>query len=105
MKVSDYMKDRIGILLVNCAGIYALSLFLLMLGDQRAAVLLIDFAWLLVLACVLVIDYYQKSSISTISSVYWISWIDLIFSRSWHLLEDMWRIRFITSFCVAQTNR
>lgn len=60
MKVSDYMKDRIGILLVNCAGIYALSLFLLMLGDQRAAVLLIDFAWLLVLACVLCIDFFQR---------------------------------------------
>lgn len=44
MKLGEYLKDKIGIILLNVTGVYVLSLFLLMLQNQKSAVILIDFA-------------------------------------------------------------
>ncbi|MDD6039184.1 MAG: sensor histidine kinase [bacterium] len=60
MRLIDYLKDRIGAILLNIAGIYALSLFLLMLQNQKSAVILIDIAWLIVLISAMGVDFYRK---------------------------------------------
>ena len=60
MRVRDYLKDKMVIILVNGTGIYVLSLFLIMLQNQISAVILIDIAWLIVLFCTMAIDFYQK---------------------------------------------
>lgn len=60
MKLGDYITDRIIVILINAAGIFFISLFLLLLQNQIMAVLLLVTAWVLVLLIYGGIDYYQR---------------------------------------------
>ncbi len=60
MKLGDYIKDRIVVILLHVSGIYFLSLFLIMLQNQTSAVVLIDIAWSVVLICAMGVDFWQR---------------------------------------------
>lgn len=49
MRLGDYIRDKIGIFLLNGAGMLFLSVFLLAVGNQPSVIVLILLAWLLVL--------------------------------------------------------
>lgn len=81
MNLKDYLKSKIGTIFLNIIALIVLSIFLLSIGNEFKAVIIIAFSWTIVLFIYLVIayrkrkDYFEliEKSVSRIDKKYLIS--------------------------------
>lgn len=74
MNLISYLKDKAVLLLVNGTGLLLLSLYLIPAGCTSTDIILIDFLWIAILCCCILIDFYHRRK-----------YLDHLFS----LLEEM----------------
>lgn len=60
MKLAGYLKEKAPVLLINAAGLFFLSLFLLLSGSRTGNILVIVFFWLLILTIWLLTDFSRR---------------------------------------------
>ena len=60
MNLQDYLKSKIGTIFLNVIGVIVLSIFLLSIGNEFKAVMIIAFSWIIVLLIYFVIAYRKR---------------------------------------------
>lgn len=60
MNLQDYLKSKIGTIFLNIIGLIVLSIFLLSIGNEFKAVMIIAFSWIIVLFIYFVIAYRKR---------------------------------------------
>ena len=60
MRLTDYLSDKIIVILINMASMMALSLYLISTGNYLTNVILILAAWSIILVTYLSVDYIIK---------------------------------------------
>lgn len=65
MKISEYLKDKIIIILVNVMGIFALSEYLIIIGNAVPEVILIGIVWIIILVIYFVSGWYNRNKYFT----------------------------------------
>lgn len=60
MNLKKYLIDKVVVILINAAAILLLSFYLYAMGNETSAIAIIDFIWVIVIAVVFAVDYYNR---------------------------------------------
>ncbi|MDZ7543171.1 sensor histidine kinase, partial [Clostridium perfringens] len=60
MNFKDYLKSKTGTIFLNIIGVIALSIFLLSIGNEFKAVMIIVLSWITVLFMYCIISYRKR---------------------------------------------
>ena len=63
MSIKDYLKSKIGTIALNIIALIVLSLFLLSIGNELKAILIIVLCWIVTLFIYLFISYKKRNDI------------------------------------------
>lgn len=61
MRLIDYLKDKIMIILLNIFSLFILSCFLNLVNNSFSTILIIVFAWTSIFSIYLLVEYYQRN--------------------------------------------
>ena len=61
MSIKDYLKSKIGTIALNIIALIVLSLFLLSIGNELKAILIIVLCWIVTLFIYLFISYKKRN--------------------------------------------
>ncbi|MTO10087.1 sensor histidine kinase [Turicibacter sanguinis] len=62
MRLGDYLKDKIMVILLNVFMLFLLCCFLLMVNNLFSTILIISIVWIVVLVTFLMVDFYRRST-------------------------------------------
>lgn len=61
MKLIDYLKDKILIILLNISSLFILNIFLVSVGNTVSTIIIISIAWIFILSIYFGVEYYRRS--------------------------------------------
>lgn len=61
MRFTDYLKDKILIILLNISALFFLDIFLILVNNSLNTIVIISFVWIIVLTLYMLIEYYGRN--------------------------------------------
>ena len=61
MRFTDYLKDKILIILLNISALFFLDIFLILVNNSLNTIVIISFVWIIVLTVYMLIEYYGRN--------------------------------------------
>ena len=62
MSLKDYLRSKIGTIVLNIIALMVLSIFLLSIGNELKAIMIIDLSWIGILFIVIFSSYRKRKS-------------------------------------------
>ena len=61
MRFTDYLKDKILIILLNISALFFLDIFLVLVNNSLNTIVIISSVWIIVLTLYIFIEYYRRN--------------------------------------------
>ena len=61
MRFTDYLKDKILIILLNISALFCLDIFLILVNNSLNTIVIISSVWIFVLALYIFVEYYRRN--------------------------------------------
>ncbi|MGM9534255.1 MAG: sensor histidine kinase, partial [Intestinibacter sp.] len=61
MRFTDYLKDKILIILLNISALFFLDIFLILVNNSVNTIVIISFVWICVFALYIFVEYYRRN--------------------------------------------
>lgn len=61
MRFTDYLKDKILIILLNISALFFLDIFLILVNNSLNTIVIISFVWIIVLTLYIFVEYYRRN--------------------------------------------
>lgn len=72
MSIKDYLKSKIGTIALNIIALIVLSLFLLSIGNELKAILIIVLCWIVTLFIYLFISYKKRNDYFHLLNIFYL---------------------------------
>ena len=61
MRFTDYLKDKILVILLNISALFFLDIFLILVNNSLNTIVIISSVWIIVLTLYMLIEYYRRN--------------------------------------------